>query len=98
MPAMCQGVIMYKIVQVKTFSQRYNFVCFPNRLYKGCYQYIPAFFSDEMRIFSDKKNPFSEGTVSKYFLCYKDGKIVGRIGGIISFTDTETRSTDVTQC
>lgn len=80
---------MYKILEVKSLKQKYDFVEFPNKLYKGCLQYIPAFFGDEMRIFSDDKNPFSSGTISKYFLCYKKHKIVGRIGGIISKKDNE---------
>ncbi len=80
---------MYKISEVKTRKQMYDFVEFPNKLYKGCLQYVPAFFGDEMRIFSDEKNPFSGDTVSKYWLCYKEGKIVGRIGGIICKRDNE---------
>ncbi len=80
---------MYKILEVKSFKQKYDFVAFPNKLYKGCLQYVPAFFGDEMRIFSDEKNPFSSDTISKYFLCYKNRKIVGRIGGIICKRDNE---------
>lgn len=80
---------MYKIIEVKTLKQMYDFVEFPNKLYKGCLQYIPAFFGDEMRIFSEAKNPFSGDTISKYFLCYKNKKLAGRIGGIICKKDNE---------
>ncbi|MFI3166579.1 MAG: hypothetical protein R3Y32_00520 [Bacillota bacterium] len=78
---------MYKVVEVKTHRQMHDFAEFPNKLYKGCLQYVPAFFADEMKIFSDEKNPYSGDSVSKYFLCYKNKKIVGRIGGIIANRD-----------
>ncbi len=78
---------MYKIIEVKTSKQKHDFVNFPNVLYKGCLQYVPAFFGDEMRIFSDEKNPYSGDTLSKYFLCYNKNKVVGRIGGIIAKRD-----------
>ncbi len=80
---------MYKVVEVKTRKQMYDFVEFPNKLYKGCLQYVPAFFGDEMKIFSDEKNPFSGDSLSKYFLCYKNKKIAGRIGGIIANRDNQ---------
>ncbi len=85
----CRGLRMNKIVEVKSRKQMYDFVDFPNKLYSGCLQYVPAFFGDEMRIFSDEKNPFSGGTISKYFLCYNGRKVVGRIGGIICKRDNE---------
>ncbi len=78
---------MYRIEEVKTSKQMRDFVKFPNILYKGCLQYVPAFNSDEMRIFSDEKNPYSSDTKSKYFLCYDGKRIVGRIGGIICEKD-----------
>ena len=80
---------MNTIKIVKTYWQKRQFVNFPNELYKGCYQYVPAFFGDEMKIFSKKTNPYSDNTDEIFFLCYQGKKVVGRIGGIISHVDNE---------
>ena len=57
---------------------------FPNKLYKDNEYFVPFLTSDEMSTFTKEKNPAYEFCETKLFLAYKDGKIVGRIAGLIN--------------
>lgn len=61
-----------------------KFVDYPNRLYKDVEQFVPAFYGDDLADWDKKKNPAFEYCSGKCFLAYRDGKIVGRIGAILS--------------
>ena len=74
---------MITIREVKTKSDLRKFARFPVRLYKNCPLYVPSFYSDELNIMNPDKNfllPFCE---VRCFLAEKDGKVVGRVAGII---------------
>lgn len=74
---------MVNVVEVKTHKQKRLFATYPLKLFKGCPYYVPSLRSDEMNTMNPKKN-FSLAYCSvKCFLAYKDGKLVGRIAGII---------------
>lgn len=73
-----------EIKEVLTKSDMKKWVDFPNKLYKGVKNFVPFLFSDEMATFSPKSNPAYEFCETKLFLAYRDGKIVGRIGGLIN--------------
>ncbi len=74
---------MVEIVEVKTKRQFKKFATFPIKLYKNCPYYVPSFVTDEKNI-ADKKRNLSLGTSDvKCFLAYKDGKLAGRVAGII---------------
>ncbi len=80
---------MIEIREVKTAKQRKLFAKYPVILYKGCPYYVPSLRSDELATFNPKKNFSLEKNKFKAFLAYKDGKIVGRIGGLINYKDNE---------
>lgn len=73
---------MVKIKEVKTRKDITNFIMFPVRLYKDCKFYVPQFYSDEKKLFT-KRNIYKDVTKHKFFLAYKNNKIVGRIQAII---------------
>ena len=73
---------MIEIVEVKTKKDRKEFVKYPLRLYKGNPYFVPPLFGDEMKMFTDK-NVYSKTCQSVFFLAKKEGKVVGRIQGII---------------
>lgn len=61
------------------------FVKFNLDLYRYCPYHVPGLISDEMMTLSEEKNPAFDFCEAKYFLAYnEDGKIVGRIAGIIN--------------
>ncbi|MGV8025281.1 MAG: GNAT family N-acetyltransferase [Anaerolineaceae bacterium] len=61
-----------------------KFVNFPFKLYEGNPNWIPALCSDEINTLRKDKNPAFAFCKAKYWLAYKDGRIVGRIAGIIN--------------
>lgn len=75
-----------EIVEVLTKKDLRKWVRFPNKLYKDNEFFVPFLESDEFDTFSKstKKNPAYEFCETKLFLAYKEGKIVGRIAGLIN--------------
>lgn len=72
------------IKEVVTKNDLKKWVDFPNKLYKDVPNYVPFLMPDEIGTFSKDKNPAYDFCETKLFLAYKDGKIVGRIGGLIN--------------
>lgn len=75
--------------EVKTLRQQYLFAKFGNDLYKKCKEFCPHLLLDEMHTFNPKKNPSYDVCESIQYLAYRDGKIVGRIAGIINHAANE---------
>ncbi len=78
------------IQEVKTKWQLYQFVKFYNDLYKDCKEFCPRLILDEMNTFNPKKNPSYDVCESVQYLAYRDGKIVGRVAGIINRVANES--------
>ncbi len=75
---------MVEIKEVLSKSDIKKFVYFPDKLYKGEKNYIPELKSDEMAMYSPETNFSFEYCDARFFLAYRDGKIVGRIGAIVN--------------
>ena len=73
---------MVEIREVRTCKERRDFVNFPLKLYKGVDWFCPPLYSDEMAIFGSK-NIYNDTCDTVYYSAYKDGKMAGRISGII---------------
>lgn len=61
-----------------------EFVNFPFKLYRDNPYWVPTLRSDELNTLRKDKNPAFAFCQAKYWLAYKDGKIAGRIAGIIN--------------
>ncbi len=72
------------IKEVETSGDLRKFVKFKYTLYKDCPQFVPPFMFDELRTLSSKKNPAFEYCDTKLWLAFRDGKVAGRIAGIIN--------------
>jgi hypothetical protein len=59
-----------------------EFVLFQYGLYKDNPYFVPPLIHDEIETFDKSKNPAYEVSDAKFFLAYRDGKIVGRIVAI----------------
>lgn len=79
---------MIIIKEVKTKKEKREFLNFPLRLYKGNSCFVPPLYSDEKKIF-DKNYMYLDQAEAVYFLAYLDGKVVGRISGIIQHASNE---------
>ena len=80
---------MLEIREVKTKKDIAIFAKYPVKLYKDCPYYVPSLRSDEVDTFNPKKNHSLNKNKLKAFLCYKDGKLVGRIAGLINTKENE---------
>ena len=77
------------IKEVKTKSERKNFVDYPSVLYKDNPNFVPAFYGDDMQDWDESKNPAFEYCEARSFLAYRGDEIVGRIGAILSHAANE---------
>lgn len=75
------------MIEVKAISKRRDikkFVLFPLELYKGNPNFIPDMVSSQIDDLLEDRNPAFEYCKARSFLAYKDGKIVGRVTGILN--------------
>ena len=80
---------MIEIIEATSKKQMNAFATFPIKLYRKCKYYVPSFVSDEKNILDPKKNLSKGISDCKVFLAYKDGKLAGRIAGIINHKSNE---------
>ena len=81
---------MIEIKEVSNKSMLKKFIDFPTKLYKNSPYFTPYLFEDEIANLEPGKNPASKYCDFKLFMAYKDGKLVGRICGIINhFSNTK---------
>lgn len=82
--------VMIEIKEVKTKSDLRQFIHFVIDLYKDNKYFCPPLIFDEKNTFNKKKNPAYDFSESVLYLAYKDGKLAGRIAGIINNIANET--------
>ncbi|MDF9831359.1 hypothetical protein [Parabacteroides sp. PF5-6] len=73
-----------EVKQVTTRKELKEYVKFNIELYKDCPYAVPELISEEMETLDKEKNPAFESCEAINFLAYRDGKIVGRITGMIN--------------
>ncbi|MDR2140085.1 MAG: hypothetical protein LBP50_11140 [Tannerella sp.] len=78
------------IKEVTTNRELKQFVKFNIRLYKNSPYHVPGLIEEEMMTLSRTKNPAFEVSEAICFLAFRNGKIVGRIAGIINHRSNET--------
>lgn len=67
-----------------------KFVKFHIDLYKDNPYHVPGLIQEEMMTLDKTKNPAFEVCDATYFLAYREGKVVGRIAGMINRRSNET--------
>ncbi len=78
-----------EIREVTSKKELKKFVKFNIELYKGNPYHVPGLIEEEMMTLDKKKNPAFEVCDAIYFLAYKDGKVVGRIAGMVNHPSNE---------
>ena len=66
-----------------------QFVKFPFSIYKNNPYWVPPIIKDELQTLNKDVNPAFEHASARFFLAYKDGKIVGRVAAIINSYEVE---------
>ena len=74
-------ILVKEVIHKKDLKK---FINFPYHLYKGHNCFVPPLRFDEENTLRKDKNPAFDYCEAKYWLAYKDKKVVGRIAGIIN--------------
>ena len=81
-----RNIMSVEIKEVNSPAELKAYIKFGIKLYKDNPYYIPPLIGEEVATLRRDKNPaFNEECESKYFVAYKDGKMVGVIAGIINY-------------
>ena len=78
---------MVRIKEAQTRREKKAFVKFPFTLYKGSPYWVPPIIQEELDTFDPKKNPAFQQAEAKFYLAYREGRIVGRIAAMINWTE-----------
>ncbi|MBP7228497.1 MAG: GNAT family N-acetyltransferase [Longilinea sp.] len=73
-----------EIREVSNLRDLRKFVLFPYQLYRNNPYWVPLLISDELNTLRRDRNPAFEYCEARYWLAYQQGKIVGRIAGILN--------------
>ena len=73
-----------QIKEVTTLKELKSFIHFPFDLYRGNPYWVPTLTFDELNTLRKDKNPAFEHCEARYWLAYRQGKIVGRIAAILN--------------
>ncbi len=84
---------MVEIREVRSRRDLLKFVTYPNQLYRDVPQYMPPLISEDMADWNPSKNPAFEYCEARCWLALREGKIVGRIGAILSHRANEKWNT-----
>lgn len=82
---------MVTVEKVRTKQHMGEFLQFPLRLYENNPYFVPPLYADERKIF-DPDYAYYETSEAVYFNAYRDGKMVGRISGILQQASNELRN------
>jgi len=79
-------ILVKEIQNKKELSQ---FVKFPFELYKDSKFWVPPIIKQELETFNKDKNPIFKDADARFFIAYKDDKIVGRVAAIINWLEVK---------
>ena len=79
---------MVNIQEVKTGKQKRQFLNFVLKLYKGNPYFVPSLYGSEKKLFGNNHD-YCDQAESVFYLAYRDGKVVGRISGILQKASNE---------
>ncbi|WP_298540722.1 GNAT family N-acetyltransferase [uncultured Aquimarina sp.] len=80
---------MITIKEITSKADLTTFVKFPFELYRDSPYYVPSIIKEELDVMNPKKNPVFKNAIAKYFLAYRNDKIVGRIAAIINWIEVK---------
>ena len=84
-------MVEVEVREVKTKKEQKEFLEFPLRLYRGNPYFVPPLYSDEKKIFR-KDYVYNDICDAVYYNAYVNGKIAGRISGILQKSSNEIRN------
>ncbi|MEL1245801.1 GTP cyclohydrolase [Flavobacterium sp. DGU11] len=82
---------MITIKEAKTKKELKDFIKFSFDLYKGNPYWIPPIIAEELEGFDKDKNPAFEHAEARFYLAYRDNKIVGKVAAIINWQEVNNQ-------
>jgi GNAT superfamily N-acetyltransferase len=73
-----------EIKEVTNLKELKAFIHFPHDLYRGNPYWVPSLTFDELNTLCRDKNPAFEYCETRYWLAYREGRIVGRVAAILN--------------
>lgn len=73
-----------QIKEVTSKAAMKAFIDFPDELYRDHPCFVPSLKYDEAATLNPGKNPAFDYCEARYWLAYRDGRVVGRVAGIIN--------------
>ncbi len=80
---------MIEIKEVHSKKDIKKFVKFPFSLYKNAKFWVPPIISEEVKTFDKTINPVFDDADGRFFLAYRDNKIVGRVAALINWIEVK---------
>ncbi|MFH1524055.1 MAG: GNAT family N-acetyltransferase [Chloroflexota bacterium] len=73
-----------QIKEVINLKELKSFIHFPHELYRGNPYWVPSLTFDDLNTLRPDKNPAFEYCEARYWLAYRDGRIIGRVAAILN--------------
>ncbi len=83
---------MITVREIHSKKDLKSFVKFPFEIYKDSKYWVPPLIKQELETFNKKKNPIFNDADARFFLAYKEEKIVGRIAAIINWLEVDKKN------
>ncbi|HLX13345.1 MAG TPA: hypothetical protein VKS81_11080 [Bacteroidota bacterium] len=83
------------IKAISTKKEREQFVKFQWEIYKDIPQWVPPLLMDRRKLMDKEKNPFYTHSDAEFYLAYRNGKIVGRIGAIVNHNHNKEHNENI---
>ena len=77
-------IMTIQIKEVTSLKELKTFIRFPFKLYRDNPFWVPTLMFDELNTLRRDKNPAFEYCDARFWLAYKDERIVGRVGAILN--------------
>ncbi|KPJ65378.1 hypothetical protein AMJ44_10390 [candidate division WOR-1 bacterium DG_54_3] len=77
------------IKQMETKKDLMEFIKFPWKIHKNDKNWVPPLIGERKDFFNEDKNPFFKHAEVVFYLAKENGKIVGRIAGIVNYNHIE---------
>ncbi|OYQ36095.1 GTP cyclohydrolase [Flavobacterium cyanobacteriorum] len=82
---------MITIKEAITKKELREFITFSFDLYKGNPYWVPPVINDELAGFDKTQNPVFKNADARFYLAFRDGKIVGKIVAIINWEEVNSQ-------
>ena len=89
------GISEVTVTPAQSPADREAFIHFPYELYRGDPNWVPPLEMERRDFLDPKKNPWFEFGTAELFLARRDGKVVGRIAGVVDPRYNEFHDTNL---